>query len=182
MPRRHNNVILATMELLGNGFIIRGWKKGDELSLQKNANNLKVSACLMDRFPSPYTIEDAINWINLLINQDPVVNFAITINDEVIGGIGMEPRQDVYRKTAIIGYWLSEELWGKGIMPEAVKLITDYAFTHLDFIRLQASVYSKNPASMRVLEKAGYVKEGVMRNAVIKGGEILDEYLYAILK
>ncbi|HTK19139.1 MAG TPA: GNAT family protein [Mucilaginibacter sp.] len=173
---------MSKIQLQGPGFIIRGWKKGDEVSLQKNANNPKVSACLMDRFPSPYTIEAAINWVGALIDQYPVINFAITINDEVIGGIGMEPRQDVYRKTAIIGYWLSEELWGKGIMPEAVKLITEYAFTYLNFIRLQASVYSKNPASMRVLEKAGYVKEGVMRNAVIKDGEILDEHLYAILK
>jgi ribosomal-protein-alanine N-acetyltransferase len=94
----------------------------------------------------------------------------------------MEPRQDVYRKTAILGYWLSEELWGKGIVSEAVKLVTNYAFTQLDLIRLQASVYSKNPASMRVLEKAGYQKEGVMRNAVIKNGVVMDEHLYAILK
>jgi len=170
------------MELQGNGFIIRGWKRGDEVSLQKNANNPKVSACLMDRFPSPYTMEAAISWIDFLIEQDPVVNFAITINNEVIGGIGLEPRDDVYRKTAIIGYWLSEQLWGRGIMPEAVKLVTEYAFSQLGFIRIQASVYSKNPAAMRVLEKAGYVKEGIMKNAVIKGDEILDEYLYAILK
>ena len=170
------------MELKGNGFIIRGWKKGDEVSLQKNADNPKVFACLMDRFPSPYTMDDAILWVNNLINQNPLVNFAITINDEVVGGIGVEPRQDVYRKTAILGYWLSEELWGRGIMPEAVKLITNYAFTQLDFIRIQASVYSKNPASMRVLEKAGYVKEGIMRNAVIKNNLVMDEHLYAILK
>ena len=170
------------IELQGTGFVIRGWKKGDEIALQKNADNPKVSACLMDRFPSPYTIEEAINWVNFLIDQNPVINFAITINDEVIGGIGMEPRQDVYRKTAIIGYWLSEHLWGRGIMPEAVRLVTDYAFKRLDFIRLQASVYSKNPASMRVLEKADYIKEGIMRNAVIKNGEVMDEHLYAILK
>jgi len=170
------------MELQGNGFIIRGWKKGDEVSLQKNADNPKVSACLMDRFPSPYTMEAAKSWVDFLIDQDPLINFAITINDEVIGGIGLEPREDVYRKTAVIGYWLSEELWGKGIMLEVVLLVTEYAFNYLDFIRIQASVYSKNPASMRVLEKAGYVKEGIMRKAVIKQGEILDEHLYAILK
>lgn len=170
------------MELKGNGFIIRGWKKGDEVSLQKNANNPKVSACLMDRFPSPYTMDDAIFWVNNLARQYPLVNLAITINDEVVGGIGLEPRQDVYRKTALIGYWLSEELWGRGIMPEAVKLVTNYAFTQLDFIRIQASVYSKNPASMRVLEKAGFAKEGVMKNAVTKNGVVMDEHLYAILK
>ena len=170
------------MELKGTGFIIREWKRGDEIALQKNANNPKVSGCLMDRFPSPYTMDDAIFWVNNLINQNPLVNLAITINDEVIGGIGLEPRQDVYRKTAILGYWLSEELWGRGIMPEAVKLVTTYAFTQLDFIRIQASVYSKNPASMRVLEKSGFVKEGIMRNAVIKNGLVMDEHLYAILK
>jgi RimJ/RimL family protein N-acetyltransferase len=173
---------MSKIQLQGTGFIIRGWKKGDEVSLQKHADNPKVSACLMDRFPSPYTMADATNWINFLCDQDPFINFAITVNDEVVGGIGLEPREDVYRKTAIIGYWLAEELWGKNIMTEAVQLVTGYAFTHLDFIRIQASVYSKNPASMRVLEKAGYVKEGVMRNAVIKGGDILDEHLYAILK
>ena len=170
------------MELKGTGFIIRAWKQGDEVSLQKNANNPKVSACLMDRFPSPYTMDDAIFWVNNLANQSPLVNLAITINDEVVGGIGLEPRQDVYRKTALIGYWLSEELWGRGIMPEAVKLVTNYAFTQLDFIRIQASVYSKNPPSMRVLEKAGFVKEGIMKNAVTKNGVVMDEHLYAILK
>ncbi len=170
------------MELKGTGFIIRGWKKGDEVSLQKHADNPKVSACLMDRFPSPYTIDEAELWVNSLLHQDPLVNFAITVNGQVMGGIGLEPRQDVYHKTAILGYWLSEELWGRGIMPEAVKLVTSYAFTQLDFIRIQASVYSKNPASMRVLEKAGYTKEGIMRNAVTKNGVVMDEHLYAILK
>jgi ribosomal-protein-alanine N-acetyltransferase len=170
------------MELQGNGFIIRGWKKGDEISLQKNADNPNVSRFLMDRFPSPYTMEAAVNWVNNLLEQDPLINFAITIDDQVIGGIGLEMRQDVYRKTALLGYWLSEELWGKGIITEAVKLITQYAFEHLDIIRLQAGVLEKNPASMRVLEKAGYIKEGVLRNAAIKQGEIMDEHVYAILK
>jgi RimJ/RimL family protein N-acetyltransferase len=170
------------MELKGTGFTIRGWKLGDEVSLQKHANNPKVSSYLMDRFPSPYTMGDAVNWVNFLVEQFPPVNFAITINDQVVGGIGLEPRQDVYRKTAILGYWLSEELWGRGMMTEAVKLVTDYAFKQLRFIRIQASVYSKNPASMRVLEKAGYQKEGILRNAVVKNNVVMDEHIYAILK
>lgn len=170
------------MDLKGTGFTIRGWKLGDEVSLQKHADNPRVSSCLMDRFPSPYTIESAVFWVNNLVEQNPLVNFAITINDQVIGGIGLEPRQDVYRKTAILGYWLSEDLWGRGMMTEAVKLVTDYAFTELGFIRVQASVYSKNPASMRVLEKAGYQKEGVLRNAVVKNDMVMDEHIYAVLK
>lgn len=170
------------MELQGNGFIIRGWKKGDEFSLQKHADNPKVSRFLLDRFPWPYTMEAAILWVNNLLEQDPMVNFAISINDEVIGGIGLELREDVYRKTALLGYWLSEELWGRGMITEAVKVVTQYAFENLGIIRIQAGVLSQNPASMRVLEKAGYVKEGVLRNAAIKHGEIMDEHIYAILK
>jgi len=182
-----NIIILVTkslhMELHGNGFTIRGWKKGDEISLQKHANSPKISRYLLDRFPSPYTRDDAIWWVKTLIDQpEPFLNFAITIKGRVVGGIGLEPRDDVYRKTALLGYWLGEEFWGKGIITEAVKLITKYAFENLDLIRIQAGVLSKNPASMRVLEKAGYVKEGVSRNAVIKGGEVMDEHVYAIIK
>jgi len=151
------------MELKGQGFTIRGWKKGDEASLQRNANNPNISGFLLDRFPAPYTMEAAKFWVDHLLYQDPLVNFAITINDEVVGGIGLELREDVYRKTALLGYWLSEDLWGKGIITEAVKLITAYAFSNLDIIRIQAGVLSKNPASMRVLEKAGYQKEGISK-------------------
>ena len=168
--------------LQGTGFLIRGWQPGDELSLQKNADNLNVSAFLTDRFPSPYTPEAALIWVGSQLKQDPLINFAIVVNEEVVGGIGIEFREDVYRKTGLLGYWLAEELWGKGIMTEAVKLVTEYAFQNLDLIRLQAGVLNKNPSSMRVLEKAGYVKEGILRRSVIKRGEILDEHVYAILK
>ncbi|MGZ3946003.1 MAG: GNAT family N-acetyltransferase [Mucilaginibacter sp.] len=170
------------MELKGNGFILRTWKKGDEISLQKNADNIKIFDCLTDAFPSPYTMSHAVSWVDMMINQNPVLIFVIDVTGEVDGVIGLDPKDDVYRKTALIGYWLKEELWGSGIMPEAVKLVTQYAFQHLDFIRLQAGIFSKNPRSMRVLEKASYHKEAICRNAIIKNGEILDEHIYAILK
>lgn len=170
------------MELTGNGFTLRNWQAGDEESLQKHANNPNVSATLLDRFPSPYTIEDAQAWVKMFEDQEPVVNFAISINGEVVGGIGLNFRADVYRKTPLLGYWLSENYWGKGIMPEAVKLITNYTFTQLDAVCIQALALSSNPASMRVLEKAGYEKQGVLRQSVVKNEQILDEHVFAILK
>jgi ribosomal-protein-alanine N-acetyltransferase len=94
----------------------------------------------------------------------------------------LEVKEDVYRKTALLGYWLSEDFWGRGIMPEGVKLISDYAFKNLDIIRIQAGVFSNNPKSMRVLEKAGFAKEGILKNAIIKNETILDEHIYAIVK
>ena len=170
------------MMFKGNGFILRGWKQGDEISLQKNANNPNVSRYLKDRFPYPYTMEDATDWVNYNLDKDPVLNFVLDIGGEVAGGIAIELRDDIYHRSGIIGYWLAEPFWGKGIMTEAVKLLTSYGFDSLGLIRLQAGVFSKNTASMRVLEKAGYTKEAILRNAVIKNGELMDEHLYAVLK
>ncbi|MFC0518883.1 GNAT family N-acetyltransferase [Mucilaginibacter angelicae] len=170
------------MELQGNGFLLRAWQPGDETSLQKHADNPKVSAFLRDRFPYPYTMDDASFWVNLVQNQQPLTSLAIIVNGEACGGIGIELMSDVSRITAEIGYWLGEEHWGKGIMTGAVKLVTQYAFEHFPLVRLEAGVYDKNTASMQVLEKAGYVKEAVLRKSIIKNCEVMDKHMYAIFK
>lgn len=167
------------MELIADTFKLRPWYLTDAESFQLHANNPNIAAFLLDRFPSPYTMLDAINWVTLQQNQKTMVNFAIDAGGHVIGGIGLELRQDVYRKTPLLGYWLSEDYWGKGIMTKAVKLITAYAFEQLDVICIQANALSKNPQSMQVLEKAGYVKQGIIKQSVIKAGQIWDEHIYA---
>jgi RimJ/RimL family protein N-acetyltransferase len=108
---------------------------------------------LLDRFPSPYTIEDAKYFISIKMMEEPITNFAIDINGEVVGVIGVDMRTDIYRKTPLLGYWISPAHRGKGIVTEAVELIANYAFTHLDVICIQANTLGNNPASMRVLEK-----------------------------
>ncbi|MES2278502.1 MAG: GNAT family protein [Bacteroidota bacterium] len=168
------------MKLQGDGFILRGWHLTDAVAMQRNANNKNISDFLLDRFPSPYTMEDAEAWVQRWQGQDPIINFAIVIGDEVIGGVGLEFRQDVYRKTPLIGYWLAEHYWGKGIMPQAVKLVADYAFADLEVICILAYVLSKNPASMRVMEKAGFIKQGVIPRSIIKNGDVLDEHVYSL--
>jgi len=170
------------MEIQGQGFTLREWKLDDVESLQKHADNPNVYSFLMDRFPHPYTMKAAIDWLAPMLHQSPIVNFAIDVEGKAVGVIGLELRVDVYRKAPLLGYWISETLWGRGIMPQAVKLITAYAFTHLDAVRVQAGVLSNNPRSMRVLEKAGFIKEGVLKNNIIKNEVILDEYIYAAYK
>lgn len=170
------------MELHGTGFTLRGWHADDIPSLQKYADNPNVYNSLMDAFPHPYTTDDAVNWINLMQKQSPILVFAIDLGGELVGGIGLEMRQDIYSKAPLIGYWLGEPFWGRGIMTEAVKLVADYAFAKLDIVRLQAGILGNNPASMRVLEKAGFVKEGVLHNAIVKNGEVLDEHVYGLVK
>jgi RimJ/RimL family protein N-acetyltransferase len=169
------------MKLHGSGFTLRNWKLNDASATQRNADNKNVSRFLLDRFPSPYTLADAEAWVKNWQDQAPVINFAIADeNDEVIGGIGLELREDVYRKTPLIGYWLAEPYWGKGIMPQAIKLMCDYAFTELGMICILAFVLSKNQASMRVLEKAGFTKVGVIPKSVIKDGVVMDEHVYCL--
>lgn len=170
------------MELKGQGFTLRGWQTSDVTALQRNADNNKVSACLLDRFPHPYTMDDAVEWVNLMVRQNPLLVFVIDIEGELAGCIGIELRADVYRKCALVGYWLGESYWGRGIMPNAVKLVVEYAFANLHIHRLQAGIFSNNPRSMRVLEKAGFVKEGILKNAIIKNGVVLDEHVYALVK
>jgi RimJ/RimL family protein N-acetyltransferase len=170
------------MELHGTGFILRGWFDGDEESLQQHANNPKVSTYLLDRFPYPYTINDADKWVTYMQHQKKQTNFAIAIDGQVCGGIAIDLMIDANSKAGEIGYWLGEPYWGRGIVTEAVKLLTEYAFKNLDVIRVQAGVFGQNAASMRVLEKAGYIKEGIMRKAIIKNGNVMDKHMYAILK
>lgn len=134
---------------------------------------------LLDRFPSPYSLADAEFFINLKINEEPVTNFAIEIDNEVCGVIGVDLRNDVYRKTPLLGYWLGEQYWNRGVITEAIKLVTDYAFNSLDIICIQACVLDKNQASMRALEKAGYMRQGVLKQSLIKNDHVCDEYIYA---
>ncbi|GAB2701104.1 GNAT family N-acetyltransferase [Mucilaginibacter koreensis] len=169
------------MHLYGNGFTLRPWTINDAPAMQRHADNANVYDFLLDRFPKPYTLNDAIAFINSRTNIAGL-HLAIEVNGEAIGALGVELRSDVYRKTPLLGYWLSEAHWGKGIMPEAVKLITQHAFDTLNIICIQACVLSKNPKSMRVLEKAGYEKQGILRQSVIKNEEVFDEHVYAAYK
>lgn len=166
------------MILEASGFILRNWQSNDATALQNHADNRNISDFLLDRFPAPYTLQDAEAFVSTKLNQQPQTNFVIEVNGELGGVIGLDMRQDVYRKTPLLGYWLSEQYWRQGIMPRAIKLITDYAFTHLDIIGIQACVLSKNPASMRVLEKAGYIKQGILQQSVIKNNQVFDEHIY----
>ncbi|TWR30630.1 GNAT family N-acetyltransferase [Mucilaginibacter pallidiroseus] len=170
------------MEIKGDGFTLRKWRNDDAAALQKEADNPKIAANLYDRFPSPYTLADAEFFINLKINDEPVTSFVIDVNGQFAGTIGLELRDDVFTHTPLVGYWLGETFWGKGIMPKALQLFTAYTFNRFDIIALQAGVFSSNPASMRVLEKAGYAKQGVLKGVVFKKGQVIDEHLYVMDK
>jgi RimJ/RimL family protein N-acetyltransferase len=158
---------------------LRPWKKSDRASLTRQANNPNVARTLRDRFPSPYSEADAKSWLAVVTEERPPHHLAIAVEGEAVGGIGLQFQTDVHRRSAELGYWLGEPYWGRGIMTEAVRAFTEYAFETFGLCRIFAGVFETNPASGRVLEKAGYALEGRMRKSVLKGGTMLDQLLYA---
>lgn len=163
------------MELRGNGFTIRPFRHGDEEALAESANDRGIWRNVRDRFPHPYTVGDAAWWI---ANAGPT-NFAIEIDGRASGSIGYDRDEDVFCRAAEVGYWLGRAHWGRGIATAALEVLGDHVFATTDIVRLYAGVFAWNPASARVLEKAGYVLEGRLRSAVWKDGELVDELLYA---
>lgn len=170
------------MELRLGKSAIRPWRKGDEASIVRHANNYKIWRNLRDRFPYPYTLKDAAYWIELTATETPRTSFAIEVDDHAVGGIGLILRDDIYRCSAEIGYWLGEEYWGRGIVSEAVGAVTAWAFAEFNLSRIYAGVLEWNGPSMRVLEKAGYRLEARLKNAIVKEGQVMDELVYSILR
>jgi RimJ/RimL family protein N-acetyltransferase len=160
---------------------LRSWKDGDEFRLSEIADNERVSRYMTERFPYPYTIDDAKWWIGR--NAAPGgTNYAIVANGEIVGGAGFEIGEYEKNCSAEIGYWLGEPYWGRGYASAALGVLTEYAFTTHGLRRIYARVFEPNAASARVLEKCGYVREAVMRNAVVKRGNVYNVFLYATVR
>ncbi|WP_224996770.1 GNAT family N-acetyltransferase [Cesiribacter sp. SM1] len=158
---------------------LRPWHTSDKAALLKHANNYKIWQNLRDRFPHPYTHADADWWLQHAGQQQPLSLFAIEVNGEAAGSIGLDLQQDVERTSAELGYWLGEAYWGKGIATAAIRAITTWAMPALGLSRIYALPFIHNQGSVRALEKAGYLREGVLRRSAIKEGKILDQALYA---
>lgn len=164
---------------------VRSWRPGDAESIARHANDRAVWINLRDRFPHPYTQADAEGWLALVKGMTPETQFAIAApggDDPAVGGIGVTLQDDVARRSAEIGYWLGRAYWGRGFATAAVRALTDWAFARFDLCRLYAGVFAWNPASARVLEKAGYTCEGRLRRSVTKDGQTIDQLLYAITR
>ncbi len=162
-------------------YMIRDWREDDAPSITRYANNRKIWINLRDAFPYPYTLADAEAFLSKVISRVPRTYFALATEQKAIGSIGLMPGQDVHRFTAELGYCLAEPFWGKGIMTEAVKALSDYAFEEFGFHRIFAEPFITNMASVCVLERSGFVLEGVLRSNIFKDGRVLDQFLYARL-
>ncbi|HLA70586.1 MAG TPA: GNAT family protein [Steroidobacteraceae bacterium] len=174
--------MMAGSHLDGGNCIVRDWALADKPSLLRLADNRNVWRNLTHRFPHPYTDADAESWLALLAAKSRRTNWAIEVDGLAVGGIGMDPGEGVYAKTARFGYWLGEPYWQRGIMTAAVRATAEFIFANSEIVRLEAPVFEWNPPSMRVLEKCGFIREGVLRKGVEKDGQIIDVVMYALLR
>ena len=162
-------------------FKLRKWNEADLDSLVKHANNSNVAKWLTNEFPYPYTQENGKAYLSRIANDNPTKIFAIDVNGEAVGSIGITPQSDIHEKNAEIGYWLAEKYWGQGIMSKAIQEIVEYGFQTFDIVRVFARPFSTNLSSQRVLEKAGFSLEATLKKTLFKNGEFMDEVIYAKL-
>jgi len=158
---------------------VRSWRRSDLDSLVRHANNPKIASNLRDQFPHPYTRKDGIEYLGFARDQRPERSFALQYAGEAIGGLGFQLGLDISRVSAEMGYWVSESFWGRGFASRAAQALSDWAFDEYKLTRVFALVFSYNAASIRVLEKAGFEREGLLRRSAMKDGVVLDQFLFA---
>lgn len=154
----------------------------DGPEIARLANNRNIWNFLLDRMPYPYAEKDAEDFITWVRSQTPIQHFVIKLGITVVGVIGLEIQEDVFKKSANLGYWLGTPYHNKGIMTQAVKLMCNYGFEKMDIVRIQAHVFDFNVASQRVLEKCGFEREAILKDACFKNGQICDDVIYSKLK
>lgn len=165
-------------------FLLRAWQYDDASSIAQAANNPNIARNLRNTFPHPYTLEDAKNFIHDCISKEEKNQIvrAIVIDGKAVGSIGVFVENDIYEKSAELGYWLSENYWRQGITSRAVRMICQEAFATFDIIRIFAGPYDYNMGSRGVLEKSGFTYEGTMRNGVYKNGAVHSYCMYSLLR
>ena len=159
---------------------LRPWKHTDLDSLVKYADNYNIARFLTDQFPHPYTRQDGEKFLALAMLDQPVRFFAIEVNGEVVGSIGVFPQTDIHARNAEMGYWLAEPFWGQGIMTQAIREMVKYGFETFNISRIYARPFGSNLASQKILQKAGFTLEAKFPGILYKNGEYEDELVFAI--
>lgn len=166
------------MKIVRHTCTLRALESRDAESIARHANDREIWLNLRDLFPHPYTLANAEGYVTHVAGEDPPLGFGIDVDGAIVGSISLKPGTDIERVSCEIGYWIGREFWGRGIATDAVVGMTRYAFDQLKFTRVFAVPFTRNPASCRVLEKAGFVREGEMRHSALKDGQLLDQRLY----
>lgn len=143
------------------------------------ANDRRVCQYLRDSFPYPYTVNDALRFIQFS-NQNHQLDFGIVVNDVCVGCIGATFQRDIYRMNCELGYWIGVNYWNKGIMSQIIPSMCQFIFENYTVTKICAEVFAENKASCHLLEKNGFIKEGYLHQHIYKNGSYHDAILYGL--
>ncbi|KAA9331277.1 GNAT family N-acetyltransferase [Hymenobacter busanensis] len=177
------DTVRPTLPLSVAGVCLRPFRTEDAPNLARHANDQGIWRNLRDRFPHPYALDDAERYIAFVGSTEgrQDLHLCVEIDGEAAGSISVLFKDDIDRRAAEIGYFIGRTYWGRGIATAAVRALSAHALAHFDLCRLYATVFDYNPASGRVLEKAGYVFEARLRRSITKDGQTVDGLLYALV-
>ncbi|HHH54593.1 MAG TPA: GNAT family N-acetyltransferase [Bacteroidetes bacterium] len=170
------------MIYINEDIILRQWHHQDAELLAELANNFEIAKNLSDQYPYPYSLQNAKDYINHVLDLKPFSIFAIEYKGKLAGSFGYIFHKDIWKKNIELGYWLAQDYWGQGIMTNVVKNMIDFAFQNFDINRVIAKVFGSNYGSRKVCEKAGMIKEAVLKNSIYKNGKYFNEIIYSIQK
>ncbi len=169
------------MITISNILSLRPLKLSDAESIAKYANNKNVWINLTDMFPHPYYVNDAVSFINSQKDINPPQVFAIIYKIKAVGTVGLSISSENKELCVDLGYWIGEKFWNKGIMTQVIKEMLKFGFkTYKTVDCISAYVFTYNKASIRILEKAEFVRDNKMNKSISKGGEKKELYYYKI--
>jgi [ribosomal protein S5]-alanine N-acetyltransferase len=173
-------VSVAPRTLAGTRCVLRALRPADAPSLQRHADDEAVWRNLFEGFPRPYTPADAQAWCGGGWRDVSAFVWGIAVQDEVAGCISVRPETGWLRCNAEVGYWLGQAFWRRGIVSEALRLATDWAFAdNPGLTRLYAPIFGWNEGSQAVARASGFRLEGHMPQSAIKAGRVIDRVVYA---
>jgi RimJ/RimL family protein N-acetyltransferase len=167
---------------LSNGSVaLRRWSPNDVPELVRCCNDAAIRRWLPP-IPIPYTEQDASDFITMAAaDGDDRLTFAIADRDDaaaLVGSIGLRMLEPAVAQT---GYWVAPEARGRGIASAALRLLSRWVLGNAQLARLQLFTDVDNPTSMGVAERAGFTREGMLRNWYDLRGERRDAVLYSML-
>lgn len=162
---------------------LHSWNPNDIHELTNLAEHKEIVFQLKDCFPSPFHLSDAVNYINNSIQGDPPHHLAIKNDKALLGGLNLYLKSDIYRYSAELRYWISKDNFEhKNIMKQILPIFCHYVFEHFDIQKIYACVCEQDHISMEYFRETGFKEEGVLKQAILRDGKLVDEHRFYILK
>lgn len=164
--------------------ILRQLQLTDQAAIALLLSDRRIAATT-ENIPHPYPVESAERFIrNTHDNYEDGAGYSFALvrrsDQEFMGVLGIHP--NLRHLNAGLGYWIGVPYWGQGYMTEAVQCVIQFGFEELELNRIYAAYFVDNPASGRVMEKAGMTYEGTLRQHMLKWGEFKDLAYRSILR